>query len=368
MARFLLLFLAAVIGIAGAETVLRLRGNFKVGVERAIRLREHNPNSLRYLYFQNENAPEQSNRYYRLKIDANGFIMPGAPHGDPDLTIVFLGGSTTECLHMDDNHRFPCQTGRLLERATGLKVNSYNGGMAGNNSLHSLDALLNKVIPLKPRVVVMMHNINDLVILLHEGSYWNNNPTRGPIEMFGVYHALRTVKDILIPNLYEKLRALHRGTPDEFKRVRGRKIRVDEARFRSTFEANLQTFIDICRAHGILTVLMTQQNRFTEHPDSEVLARTSRLATANGVSYQQFRHLHIAFNDSIRGVAARNGVAVIDLDRGIPKQREYIYGTVHLSQRGSDLASSLIASRLETLLHRAQGETADPPAPEAGSP
>lgn len=367
MARLLLVVLGAVIGMALAEGILRARGNFKLGLERAIRLREHNPNSLRYLYFRNKEAPEQSNRYYRLKIDSNGFIMPGAPHEHPDITLVFLGGSTTECLHMDDDHRFPCQAGALLEKKTGLEVNSYNGGMAGNNSLHSIDALLNKVIPLKPTVVVMMHNINDLVILLHEGSYWNDNPTRGPIEIIGVYHVVRTIKDLLIPNLYEKLRTLHHGTPDEFKRVRGRKIHVDEAWMRSRFEANLQIFIDICKAQGIVPVLMTQESRFTEQPDPEVLARTGRLATSNGVSYEQFRHLHMAFNDSIRAVGTRNGILVIDLAGRIPRNREYIYGTVHLSQRGSDLASALIAEGLAPLVAPGSGEKEEPATPAESS-
>ncbi len=362
-ARFTLALLGLVIGIAAAEGILRARGDFKLGLERAIRLRELNPNSLRYVYFSHKDAPEQSNREYRLKVDANGFIMPGAPHADPDVTVVFLGGSTTECLHMADDHRFPCQAGTLLEKKTGLKVNSYNGGMAGNNSLHSLDALLNKVIPLQPKIVVLMHNINDLAILLHEGSYWNANPTRGPMEVIGGYHVLRAVKDLLIPNLYEKLRALRHTTPDEFARARGKKVHVDEAWMAGQFEANLQIFVDICRARGIIPVLMTQESRFKEHPDPEVLARTSLLATSNGVSYEQFRGLHERFNESIRTVGGRNKVPVIDLARDVPQEREYIYGTVHLNQHGSDVVSAEIADRLAALLEPAKGGGGEATAP-----
>ena len=146
-------------------------------------------------------------------------------HRNPwKVRLVFLGGSTTECLHMEDDHRFPCQAGTVLERRTTLAVNSYNGGMAGNHSLHSIDALLNKVLPLRPRIVLMMHNINDLVILMHEGSFWNNNPSRSLIEVIGSYHVFRAVKNLLIPNLFEKIRTLRHRTPDEFQRVRGRKL------------------------------------------------------------------------------------------------------------------------------------------------
>ena len=97
----------------------------------------------------------------------------------PDKVIVFLGGSTTECMFVDEDHRFPYVAGQILEQETGAKINSYNGGMSGSNSLNAIDILINKVIPLKPDVVVFMENINDLSTLLYEGTYWNKR--YGPV-------------------------------------------------------------------------------------------------------------------------------------------------------------------------------------------
>ncbi len=319
-------------------------------------MREHSPDSLRHLSFSDEPAPEQSGRIYRLAIDGHGFIMPGALHQDPDVTLVFLGGSTTECLMMEDDHRFPCRVGALLEGSTGLEVNAYNGGISGNHSLHSINVLLNKVLPLRPQIVVMMHNINDLVVLMHEGSYWNNNPTRSIIEVIGGYRVFRIFKNLLIPNLYEKMRTLRLRPPDEFARVRGRKIIIDEDWMLGQFEANLQTFLEICRAREITPVLLTQNSRFKEHPAPEVEAQTSLLALDNPFKYQAFRRLHMLFNGSIRTVGAKNGVMVIDLAGEVPQEREYIYDSVHLSRRGSDLVSAIIADRLMSLMPVSSGE------------
>ena len=108
--------------------------------------------------------------------------MPSKIHDHPDLTIAFLGGSTTECIYVDEDNRFPYLAGRLLERQTHLKVNSYNAGRSGNNTLHCLNILLNKVVNLKPDIVVLMENINDLAILMYEKTYWNTNPSRSPIQ------------------------------------------------------------------------------------------------------------------------------------------------------------------------------------------
>ena len=87
---------------------------------------------------------------YRVRTDANGFILPYHQYPRPDFTLVFLGASTTACIYVDEESRFPALVGNLLEQKTGKKVTSYNSGVGGNNSLHSLDILLNKIIPLKP--------------------------------------------------------------------------------------------------------------------------------------------------------------------------------------------------------------------------
>ena len=114
--------------------------------------------------------------------------------------------------------------------------------MGGNNSLHSLDILLNKIIPLKPNVVVMMHNINDLVALIYDKTYWSKNPTRQPIIDYKLYKDLTGIKaistlarDTYIPNLHVAFRSLSKkifgkkakDPDDEFAHVRGKKIVFD---------------------------------------------------------------------------------------------------------------------------------------------
>ena len=105
---------------------------------------------------------------------------------------------------------FPIWRGACSKRQTDLKVNSYNAGRSGNNTLHSLNILLNKVVNLKPDIVVLMENINDLAILMYEKTYWNTNPSRSPIQerlptFKTVGQDLRQtfylVRDLTIPNL-----------------------------------------------------------------------------------------------------------------------------------------------------------------------
>jgi len=83
-------------------------------------------------------------------------------------------------------------------------VNSYNGAIMGNHSVHSVNTLINKVLPLKPDIVVMEHNFNDLVQLLYmEEGYW----CKGPRTLIADERAVRSaaIRSIIyktMPNLY----------------------------------------------------------------------------------------------------------------------------------------------------------------------
>ena len=144
--------------------------------------------------------------------------------------------------------------------------------MAGTNTLNCIDILVNKVLPLKPRVVVFMENINDLSTLLYEGTYWNKNTWRSPIQTLHKKESLGLLlKEIYIPNLtaaYKNLTlTLLRGEQDQFAAYRGKKPQVDKGKLNQEFAMNLQTIVDICKVRGIIPVLMTQANRITDRPD-----------------------------------------------------------------------------------------------------
>ncbi len=88
---------------------------------------------------------------YRVRTDARGFMLPYNRYEKPDLTLIFLGGSTVACIYVEEENRFPYLVGNLLAQKTGKKITSINSGVGGNNSLHSLDILLNKIIPAPAR-------------------------------------------------------------------------------------------------------------------------------------------------------------------------------------------------------------------------
>ncbi|MFZ5448726.1 MAG: SGNH/GDSL hydrolase family protein [Thermodesulfobacteriota bacterium] len=360
---FFILFLVLLLAFA-AEKYLEFSNHRKgiilslEGERRYIKLREYRPGTSLLLTLPRNHLPYTDNVFskeYRFKIDSNGFIAPSKKYDHPDKVIVFLGGSTTECMFVDEDQRFPYLVGKMLEEETGKKINSYNGGMSGNNTLHAIDILVNKVIPLNPQVVVFMENINDLSTLLYEGTYWNERSVRAPLETLEKTKLVgKLLKEILFPQLnqaYRNLKEILAQEPwDEFAQARGKKLTIDKARFVQEFSMNLQSLVCICQAHGITPVLMTQANRITDRPDPVVAAYIGRYGADTGIGYTQLKELFDAFNGTIREVGQKNQVMVIDLAQEIPPDKKFIYDIVHLNDAGCQLAARIIAARLKGLI------------------
>ena len=360
-----LLFLVILVLALVADRLLALKIKSEgPHIQRYVRLRELSPLTVEVFtpkpeVFDTEAGSQP--RQVTIRADEQGFIEPSRIHDEPDLVLAFLGGSTTECRAVPEEQRFPYLVGRRLESRFQLKVNSYNAARSGNNTLHSLNILLHKVLPLEPDIVVMMHNVNDLITLLYEQTYWNQNPSRRVIvevqptlknQVRGFFQVLR---EHTIPHLYAGLKELSRRARgadqdvDEFAHIRGRQIDVDQPYLFQEFSSNLLIFMDMCWSRGITPVLMTQANRFVEHLDSKTWKEVAVLE-AQGISYENFRELYHQLNQIIRDQAAENEVLVIDLAREILPEQRFVHDPVHLTERGSKLAAEIISRELEPVV------------------
>ena len=103
-----------------------------------------------------------------LSTDSTGLIRNGnrsevevnGPRSPAIKTILFLGGSTTECNEVDEPFRFPAVVEKLL-RDAGANVLTENGGVRGHTTQDSLNALLNRDGFRDADVIILMQNIND---------------------------------------------------------------------------------------------------------------------------------------------------------------------------------------------------------------
>jgi hypothetical protein len=238
--------------------------------------------------------------------------------------------------------------------------------VGGNFSLHSLDILLNKVMPMQPDMVIMMHHINDLTVLMFAHSYWSkdfkNGNTAPVVVLKNRYIDWRLMLEDIMPHLYQGLKNLEMNVrrtlrsqqaarrEDELRDIRGQKIVIDKDYLLQEFTMNLQLFINMCKARNITPVLMTMASRVADHPDPLIVRLTQVLERNHGITYQEYKEIFDLFNAAIRQTAGANRVALIDLARAVPQKSEYIYDLVHFNGPGSRFAAGVIAEGLKPLL------------------
>ena len=349
---FIVLAVSILLLLIGFEKLLGMSLGYSESETRYIRLRENSPHlDLKLTPTDAELALTENleNKAFSFATDNNGFLLPSLVHDNAEFTLAFIGGSTTESMYVDSEKRFHYLIGKALSNDK-RKINTLNAGVSGNDSLNSINAYLNKIVPIKPDFAILMHNINDISTLLHEGSYWNNNDHRSPI----IYKD-KSIKAFLkssFPNSFELLYVIKTkfsGPSDEFANVRHKTKSINEQQIYRLFEENLNLFVSISKTKGITPVLMTQASRFTEKPDLVVKNKFKRLESL-GINYTRFRTLYDGMNDRVRKVAADSNVQLIDLAKNIPPSKEYIVDTVHFNGKGSELVAKLIVEQIEPII------------------
>lgn len=361
------------LGIGALEWYLRASGQGDalvndprfIGNSRHVVLREYRPNS--HFRFTPPEIRRSSGdavaAQYSVETDADGFIKPSRVHATPDVTIAFLGGSTTECLFVAPEARFPVTVGQLLERELGLKINTINAARSGNNSQHSMLVLQAKLLPLKPDIVVMMHNVNDLGVLSRYSTYWNDSSDYALVreEKRGLETGLRMIRDATIGYSYQIIKqsmrqigAMFRGRPEgttETGAAAGGGVAPGADTWAKTYESSLTQMVESAKAWGIRPVLMTQVAQASatrartpgtgQYLADEALAR-------RGFTADSFDSTHAYFNEIARHVAGTHGAGLIDLAAAGPWDGHMLYDGLHFSEPGSRRAAEIISQALAT--------------------
>lgn len=269
----------------------------------------------------------------RLRTDARSYILPSRRFENPDRTIAFLGGSTTECSAVPEAERFPALVSELLEEQ-GHRVNSLNSGWSGNTAHDSLNALVNHVNADVPDIAVLMHAANDIGVLMGKDNYRSRGgqiTTWRPAARWlaqrlssesSLVAALRQAARLQAPRMFNP------PAPPE----------VDPVVDPGPFEQRLRAFVGVARAFGITPILMTQ-------PTAEELR--NELSPGWMSAQNQSR-----FNDSIRDVAASEDAMLIDLARHVPTVEGWnqpmtlFYDGMHVTAAGSRIYAEYITRAL----------------------
>ncbi|MGB0910362.1 MAG: SGNH/GDSL hydrolase family protein [Nitrospirales bacterium] len=351
------------------EIVLRMAGIGEVQERETIWVK-HTPFNP-FLIF----GPYRNNKF-KLKngtfanYNSQGFRLDNdVPHQKPEdeFRIIALGGSTTANLGNERGLHYPdLATEQLNQRGfTSKKILALNTGVPAYTTAHSLVRLQFDLLPFKPNMITVMHNINDLHVnyFPYEDQEQNNYGNTYFHEKFAHRLSIKQIpllrKSRVLVFFFNSLQSLKQQFFGDSVQATEGKVVYTTMKFSKSaiplkskinFQNNLITIANIAKTHHIALVFMTQPSIMTE----EMIAGFFGHKEYNDIVWypekaQMTQHFR-EYNDVIRNVAQKEGVYLIDMAREFGKDRNLFDDMVHYSSDGVQRFADIYARHIETII------------------
>jgi lysophospholipase L1-like esterase len=309
---------------------------------------------------------------------------------DQRFRILAVGGSTTECLYLDDAKAWPNLLQQALRGQSGRHVWVGNVGRSGLASRHHV-VELDHLLPQYPRLdaVLVLAGVNDLLQRLRQGDDYDPSVLdrlAGEAELipytFSVYplgaqnrhrvFVTRTALWQLVGGLRHRDDRKFQDEAGELYRrqrdARGRAAKIlalpELAASLAEYARNLERLADTSLEHHARLVLATQPVLWRADLPAhlESLLAFGRLGN-NDERYVAIPVLAAAmerYNEILRTVGRRRGVLVVDLAARLPQDSSVFYDDFHFNEGGARLLAGVFAEALAPLVGKARGSAEAP--------
>jgi lysophospholipase L1-like esterase len=372
----LLIVISTSLALIGAEVFLRYSYPISYYIWQ--------PNITKLFYPNAENMPGIYG-ISRFQTNSQGFRADELSIKD-DYRILSIGGSTTECLYLDQDEAWPQLTQHTLNHAIGnhKKVWVGNAGMSGRTTRHHLTALRYLDLDaLKIDTVVMLIGINDLHKRLGRDEqydpYFLSRPDAGEYlvkntflggtdvkvddpffkktaiwKLYGRMNRAesqekgeRTIQDQAGKN-YSKWRMHRQKSSKILSKLPELSSSLDE------YERNVNKIIDIAQARGIRIIFMTQPTLWRANMPEELnallwMGGKGKFQLRPGHAYYSPEALEKSiarYNKVLLDICGLRQVECIDLASSISKDQTSFYDDVHFNENGSRKVSKILSEYL----------------------
>lgn len=298
-----------------------------------------------------------------------GFRGPEPPADfAKDLTIITVGGSTTECFDLAEDKTWPHDLGvKLKPHFKHLWLN--NAGLSGNSTFGHYILMQDYLVKLQPKVVLFLVGINDVGLQserdfderIHEINFRS-------LERFLASVAGHSELATAALNLYrfyfpKSVMINNQNDPQETdlkkllpfavsKEEQAAIIKDHQDRYVGPYKKRLEKLIAICREHNIIPVLLTQPVLYGNNVDPTTGVNLGHKFVAQDMDGATGWQVLKLYNDVTRQVGRDQGVLVIDLARELPKDSRYYFDLMHYTNAGADKVADLSAAQLTPFLAR----------------
>lgn len=345
----------------------------------------------------------QTNKTYHIKNDiiksldpevtvvknALGFRGANPPADFNDrLTIVTIGGSTTQCFFLSEDETWTARLGQHLENSF-KPVWINNAGLDGHSTHGHLILLEDYIVPLKPKVALFLVGVNDVATSslssfdtenIKSGIHFDSGTAfvkslsaYSEVAALGlnIYRSYTAYQAGLIHHQVDLKQQGYLDVSDEAEREYLAKY---TGQYLKDYEGRLKRLIEISRRAGIEPVFVTQPLLTGYGTDDVTGVDLARVKTdgpqQNGKMYWDLLE---TYNDVTRRVGQTEGILVIDLARRLPKTSRYFYDFIHYTPQGAEAIADILYQSLCPVLqtkypqYAAQGASSCAPS-SSGAP
>jgi lysophospholipase L1-like esterase len=289
------------------------------------------------------------------------------------LTILTVGGSTTECLFLSDGRTW---TDQLARRAAALRPDVWvnNAGLDGHSTFGHLILLRDYLVSMRPTLLLFLIGANDVKLVSPRAI----DRALDPEGLSAGHRALTFAADhseiAAVGENFVRMARTHRAELGDGElrletTIQRRviddaaitRIAADHRPFLEAYARRVDALLDLCRENGIQAVLLTQPALYGDVADPTTGMSLGTVATeplSNGHVSWLVQEL---YNDVTRTKARQAGVQIIDLAREIPKDSRYFSDWVHFTNEGAALVGDVVYRHLEPRIAGARGGHAGPP-------
>ena len=283
------------------------------------------------------------------------------------LTLVTVGGSTTECLEIAADKTWPHQLGvKLKQDFPQLWLN--NAGFCGH-STHGHYILINNFLSkLKPKVAVFLVGFNEVGVS-NPREFDTRMSTKisfRSLDKFLSALAYRSEVASVVLNLYryffpKSVQAIGQRDMGEMDLTalpllelsaaeKAALLKTHAEKYVPAFEARLRRLLQVTKDNGIVPVLLTQPVVYGLVMDDLTGLDLGKILVAKGMNGEVGWQVLELYNDATRRVGAEAGVLVIDEAREMPKSSRYYYDLNHFSNAGAEKFADIAARGLSPYL------------------
>ena len=301
------------------------------------------------------------------------------------LTIVAMGGSTTECYYLSDGHDWPAVLGKKLKKSFN-RVWVNNAGLDGHTTFGHLCLVNDYLAFVKPKVVLFFVGLNDMYAKGSSNRYdkvfteiverakSSGQPKRKSFSVLTfckrVYNGsglsyLAEYSDLvnLLQTIGRALKAVKGGVGHAQVNVEKMShCEIDEDTRNSVlnehreyyikqYEERLTRLVKLTKSLGMESVLITQNALWGNCIDDVTGVNLGTICAGNINTGVLWDMLEI-YNSATRRIGMKEDVPVVDLAGEMPHCSAYFYDWYHFTNEGAEKAAEIISNSLSIYLRK----------------